>query len=85
MFGNSLADEYFVLHRDLGFSRADVSRLILQAIETSWLPQHRKQELLDRFKTEMTSGIATMAERNAPLPVAKKRGPYKKGAKPEAV
>src|SRR4029077_2257082 len=42
MFGNSLAEEYLALHRHLGFSRADIRRLIEQAVETSWLPKQRK-------------------------------------------
>jgi adenosine deaminase len=53
MFGNSLAEEYLALHRHLGFSRADIQRLIEQAIETSWLPEPRKRDLLSRFQGEV--------------------------------
>jgi adenosine deaminase len=60
MFGNSLAEEYLALHQELGFSRADVGRLILQAIETSWLPQQRKQDLLAQFRIEMEGGVSTV-------------------------
>jgi adenosine deaminase len=52
MFGNSLAEEYLALHRQLGFSRVDIQRLIEQAIETSWLPEQRKRDLLSRFQSE---------------------------------
>jgi adenosine deaminase len=55
MFGNSLAEEYLALHRHLGFSRADILRLIEQGIETSWLPQGRKLDLLGQFQTEFTT------------------------------
>jgi adenosine deaminase len=57
MFGNSLAEEYLTLHRDLGFSRADIQRLIEQGIETSWLSEPRKRELLGQFR----SAFATLA------------------------
>src|SRR5262249_61663633 len=52
MFGNSLAEEYLALRRHLGFSRADIRRLIEQAVETSWLPEERKRDLLSRIQSE---------------------------------
>jgi adenosine deaminase len=52
LFGNSLVDEYRVLHTELDFSRTDIRRLIEQGIETSWLPSERKRELLGRFCAE---------------------------------
>jgi adenosine deaminase len=55
MFGNSLAEEYRTLHRELGFSPADVRRLIEQGIETSWLPAERKREMLGRFRGEFAA------------------------------
>jgi adenosine deaminase len=54
MFGNSLAEEYGALYRDLGFSRADIPRLIGQAVATSWLPQGRKRDLLWQLQGEGT-------------------------------
>jgi adenosine deaminase len=53
MFGNSLAEEYLALHQRVGFSRADIRRLIESAIETSWLPEPRKRELLGQFQREI--------------------------------
>ncbi len=41
MFGNSLVDEYSALARDLGFSKSDIIRLILNAIDVAWLPQKK--------------------------------------------
>jgi adenosine deaminase len=41
------------LHRHLGFSRADIQRLIEQAIEATWLPEPRKRDLLSRFHSEV--------------------------------
>lgn len=52
MFGNSLAKEYLTLHRQLGFSRTDILRLIEQGIDSSWLSGERKGELLARFRGE---------------------------------
>lgn len=52
LFGNSLADEYFCLYQQLGFSAADILRLIEQSIETSWLPASRKQQMLRDFRNE---------------------------------
>ncbi|HLJ91796.1 MAG TPA: adenosine deaminase [Gemmataceae bacterium] len=52
MFGTSLADEYGTLHRYLGFSRQDIQSLVEQGIETSWLPEARKGELLAQFRVE---------------------------------
>jgi adenosine deaminase len=54
MFGNSLAEEYLALHRHLGFSRVHILHLIEQGIETSWLPEQRKQELLAQFQSEFS-------------------------------
>jgi adenosine deaminase len=56
MFGTSLAEEYQALHRHLGFSRADIRRVIEQAVETSWLPEQRKRDLLREFQREFEVG-----------------------------
>lgn len=50
MFNNSLSEEYQVLEMKLGFSREDIRKVILQGIETSWLPKDRKQKLIQRFR-----------------------------------
>lgn len=52
LFGNSLAEEYAVLCRELGFSQEDILLLIEQGIETSWLPDPRKGELLAQYRRE---------------------------------
>lgn len=49
MFGNSLAEEYALLESELGFSRDDVRALILNGIRASWLPQDRKQALVEEY------------------------------------
>jgi len=45
MFQTSLAEEYRLLEQEFGFTRAEICRLILAAIEVSWLPEDRKQKL----------------------------------------
>ena len=50
MFGISLAEEYTRLECELGFSRADVLRLVLQGIEYSWLPEAKKQAMAQEFR-----------------------------------
>jgi adenosine deaminase len=49
MFGNSLAEEYRLLETQLGFSREEIRGLVLQGIRASWLPQGRKEQLLQEF------------------------------------
>jgi aminodeoxyfutalosine deaminase len=55
MFGNSLAEEYLALERQLGFARQDILRLIEQGIETSWLSEPRKRALLGQFQGEFAA------------------------------
>jgi adenosine deaminase len=51
MFGLSLAGEYDALQRRLGFSDDDIRGLVLNAIESCWLPEARKAELRSRTVT----------------------------------
>jgi adenosine deaminase len=52
MFGTSLAREYRLLEEELGFSRDDTRALMLQAVESSWLPEHRRRALADTFRAD---------------------------------
>ncbi len=52
MFGTSLAEEYHVLETKLGFSREETRTIILQGIGASWLPEDRKRQLVQRFRSE---------------------------------
>jgi adenosine deaminase len=49
MFGNSLAQEYALLESELGFSRDEIRALILNGVRASWLPEDRKQALVETF------------------------------------
>jgi adenosine deaminase len=45
MFGNSLAGEYRLLQERLGFSADDIRRLVLNALESSWLAVEGRERL----------------------------------------
>ena len=49
MFGNSLAEEYYLLERKLGFTRNDIRTLILNGIHASWLTAENKRLLEEEF------------------------------------
>ncbi len=46
-FGNSLSEEYYALHRDLGFSRAELVRIAANGFRVALLPGHVKRPHLD--------------------------------------
>jgi adenosine deaminase len=52
MFGNSLAQEFALLRARLGFSADEVRGLLLDAVAASWLPEPRKQELAEEFRSD---------------------------------
>jgi adenosine deaminase len=49
MFGNSLAGEYAALVEDLGFSRDDIRKMILDGIRSAWLSEKAKDGLIQEF------------------------------------
>ena len=49
MFGNSLSEEYRVLELEFDFSHDEIQKIILQSIESSWLPENKKLKLLKTF------------------------------------
>ncbi|MDD5699178.1 MAG: adenosine deaminase [Victivallaceae bacterium] len=51
MFGNSLADEYRLLEERLGFSKKEICGLIMNAVNSSWLPQEKKCSLIKSIQT----------------------------------
>lgn len=53
MFGNSLAEEYRLLHARLGFSREEIAGLVLEAVAASWLPEERKGRLAGALRAEL--------------------------------
>lgn len=49
MFGNSLAEEYRLLVERKNFAPSEIRSLILQAIEMSWMPEPKKQQMAAAF------------------------------------
>jgi adenosine deaminase len=55
MAGVSLSDEYWLAHTQLGFSRDQIDRMILNAFEGAFLPWPERQALLARARDELAS------------------------------
>jgi adenosine deaminase len=53
MAGVSLSDEYWLAHIELGFNRAEIDRMILNAFEGAFLPWPERLELLSRARDEL--------------------------------
>jgi len=53
MAGVSLSDEYWLAHTQLGFTRDEIDRMILNAFEGAFLPWPERQTLLDRARNEL--------------------------------
>ena len=53
MSGVSLTDEYWLAHRELGFDRTEIDRLILNAFEGAFLPWPDRHALLTRVRAEL--------------------------------
>ena len=54
MFGNSLADEYLNLQTSFGFSDEEIISIILNSINTLWLGEKEKSELLKDFRMTLS-------------------------------
>jgi adenosine deaminase len=55
MAGVSLSDEYWLAHTELGFTRAEIDRMILNAFESAFLPWPERQRLLEGVRSELAS------------------------------
>jgi adenosine deaminase len=53
MAGVSLSDEYWLAHTELGFSRDEIDRLILNGFESAFLPWPERLDLLSRARDEL--------------------------------
>ena len=51
MFQTSLADEYRLLEQECGWTKREICRLILSAIESSWMSNERKTALVAEFRS----------------------------------
>jgi adenosine deaminase len=55
MAGVSLSDEYWLAHTELGFTRVEIDRMILNAFESAFLPWPDRQRLLESVRSELAS------------------------------
>ena len=53
MTGVTLSDEYWLAHTQLGFTRAEIDRLILDGFANAFLPWPERQALLGRVSEEL--------------------------------
>jgi adenosine deaminase len=53
MAGVSLSDEYWLAHTELGFTRTEIDRLILNGFESAFLPWPERLELLKKAREEL--------------------------------
>ena len=53
MAGVSLSDEYWLAHTQLGFTRDQIDRMILNAFESAFLPWPERLDLLSRVRDEL--------------------------------
>ena len=49
MFGNSLAQEYYLLVEKLSFTKEDIKKIILNGVKASWMSNSKKQAMMKRF------------------------------------
>ena len=55
MTGVSLSDEYWLAHTELGFTRDEINRLILNGFESAFLPWPERQRLVARVREELAA------------------------------
>lgn len=48
-FGNALAEEYYALHQDLGFSRAELVKIAANGFRVALVPEHQRKAWLDEL------------------------------------
>lgn len=58
MFGNSLAEEYRGLASEHGFTHGEIRRLVLNAVEVSWLSPEGKAAIRRRLESDPAWGAA---------------------------
>jgi adenosine deaminase len=51
--GITLTDEYYLAHAALGFGSADLTRVVLNACESAFLPEYEKVALVSRVQSEL--------------------------------
>jgi adenosine deaminase len=55
MTGVTLSDEYWLAHTELGFTRDEIDRLILNGFTSAFLPWPERLDLVSRVRDELAS------------------------------
>lgn len=58
MFGTDMNNEYVLLNQELGFTPQELFKISLDAIESSFLPERKKDRLMESFRKEYISLIS---------------------------
>jgi adenosine deaminase len=53
MTGVSLSDEYWLAHTELGFTRAEIDRCILDGFANAFLPWPERRAMVERVREEL--------------------------------
>ena len=53
MCGVTLSDEYRLAHTDLGFTRKEINRMILNGFESAFLPEPERRDLVRQVAAEL--------------------------------
>jgi adenosine deaminase len=53
MAGVSLSDEYWLAHTELGFTRKELDRMILNGFESAFLPWPERLEMVKKVREEL--------------------------------
>ncbi|KAB2964072.1 MAG: adenosine deaminase, partial [Thermoanaerobaculia bacterium] len=61
VFGNDLAGEYLLLHRELGFSPGELIAVALQGVDALFLPEPRSRRLRRQFERELETLLDALA------------------------
>lgn len=73
VFGNDLAGEYLLLHRELGFSPQELATVALQGVDALFLPASRRDRLRRRCERELVRLLDELAHASAGPPAAPAR------------
>ncbi len=63
MFGNSLAEEYQMIEKSFNFSFRDICTMIINSIQSTWLPSKEKLLLQKQFQHEMNCIIELYSDK----------------------
>jgi adenosine deaminase len=55
MSGTTITDEYWLAHRALGFTRAEIDRMILDGMAAGFIPWPERAALLERTRAELAA------------------------------